>query len=36
MRVKINRNVCGAHLAFCERCLGQFWYPGMNVTASKN
>jgi len=24
MRVKINRNVCDAHLAFCERCLGQF------------
>jgi hypothetical protein len=24
MRVKINRNVCTAHLAFCERCLGQF------------
>src|SRR5215475_14340516 len=24
MRVKINRNVCSAHLAFCERCLGQF------------
>ncbi len=24
MRVKINRNVCPAHLAFCERCLGQF------------
>jgi hypothetical protein len=28
MRVKINRNVCPAHLAFCERCLGQFMkYP---------
>jgi hypothetical protein len=28
MRVKINRNVCDAHLAFCERCLGQFLkYP---------
>jgi hypothetical protein len=28
MRVKINRNVCPAHLAFCERCLGQFLkYP---------
>jgi hypothetical protein len=28
MRVKINRNVCSAHLAFCERCLGQFLkYP---------
>ena len=28
MRVKINRNLCGAHLAFCERCLGQFLkYP---------
>ena len=24
MRVKINRNVCPAQLAFCERCLGQF------------
>lgn len=24
MRVKINRDVCPAHLAFCERCLGQF------------
>ncbi|NJL95118.1 MAG: hypothetical protein HC915_16065 [Anaerolineae bacterium] len=24
MRVKINRDVCGAHLAFCERCLGRF------------
>lgn len=24
MRVKINRNVCPAHLAFCERCLGRF------------
>lgn len=24
MHVKINRNVCSAHLAFCERCLGQF------------
>jgi hypothetical protein len=28
MRVKLNRNVCSAHLAFCERCLGQFLkYP---------
>jgi hypothetical protein len=28
MRVKINRNLCSAHLAFCERCLGQFLkYP---------
>lgn len=24
MRVKINRDVCPAHLAFCERCFGQF------------
>jgi hypothetical protein len=24
MYVKINRNVCPAHLAFCERCLGKF------------
>ncbi|HLY25524.1 MAG TPA: hypothetical protein VKQ72_04235 [Aggregatilineales bacterium] len=24
MYVKINRNVCDAQLAFCERCLGQF------------
>lgn len=24
MYVKINRNVCPAHLAFCERCLGRF------------
>ncbi len=24
MYVKINRNVCPAHLAYCERCLGQF------------
>lgn len=24
MRVRINRNVCPAHLAFCERCLGRF------------
>lgn len=24
MYVKINRDVCDAHLAFCERCLGQF------------
>jgi hypothetical protein len=24
MKVKINRDVCPAHLAFCERCLGQF------------
>jgi hypothetical protein len=28
MRVKINRDLCQAHLAFCERCLGQFLkYP---------
>lgn len=28
MYVKINRNVCPAHLAFCERCLGRFLqYP---------
>ena len=28
MRVKINRNVCPAQLAFCERCLGRFLlYP---------
>ncbi len=28
MYVKINRNVCPSHLAFCERCLGQFLkYP---------
>jgi hypothetical protein len=28
MRVKINRNTCTSHLAFCERCLGQFLkYP---------
>ena len=28
MRVKINRNTCDAHLAYCERCLGQFLkYP---------
>ncbi len=24
MRVKINRNVCDAQLAFCEQCLGKF------------
>ncbi len=24
MKVKINRNVCPAHLAFCEQCLGKF------------
>ncbi len=24
MRVKINRDVCPAHLAFCEQCLGRF------------
>ncbi len=24
MRVKINRDTCSAHLAFCERCLGKF------------
>jgi len=28
MRVKINRDVCPAQLAFCERCLGRFLlYP---------
>lgn len=28
MRVKVNRDLCDAHLAFCERCLGQFLkYP---------
>ena len=28
MRVKINRDVCPAQLAFCERCLGHFlMYP---------
>ncbi|MBZ0307710.1 MAG: hypothetical protein K8I82_16705 [Anaerolineae bacterium] len=28
MKVTINRDVCPAHLAFCERCLGQFLkYP---------
>jgi hypothetical protein len=28
MYVKINRNVCPSHLAFCERCLGRFLqYP---------
>jgi hypothetical protein len=28
MYVKINRDVCPAQLAFCERCLGQFLeYP---------
>lgn len=28
MRVKINRDVCPAQLAFCERCLGKFLkYP---------
>jgi len=28
MRVKINRNVCSAQLALCERCLGRFLlYP---------
>lgn len=28
MRVKINRDMCDAHLAFCERCLGRFLqYP---------
>ena len=28
MRVKINRNLCPAQLAICERCLGQFLeYP---------
>src|SRR5689334_15099494 len=28
MHVKIKRNVCPAHLAFCERCLGRFLrYP---------
>jgi hypothetical protein len=24
MRVKINRNACGHHIAKCERCLGRF------------
>ena len=24
MRVKINRDVCPAHLSFCEQCLGKF------------
>ena len=24
MYVKINRDHCGAHLAFCERCFGKF------------
>lgn len=24
MRVKIDRDVCPAHLAFCEKCLGKF------------
>lgn len=24
MRVKINRDICPAHIAFCERCLGKF------------
>ena len=24
MRVKINRDVCPAQLAFCEQCLGKF------------
>jgi hypothetical protein len=24
MRVNIDRNVCPAHLAFCEQCLGKF------------
>lgn len=24
MYVRINRDVCPAHLALCERCLGQF------------
>ncbi len=24
MRVKINRDVCTAQLAFCEQCLGKF------------
>lgn len=28
MFVKINRDSCGAHLAYCERCLGRFLqYP---------
>ncbi|RMF82625.1 MAG: hypothetical protein D6737_01150 [Chloroflexi bacterium] len=28
MRVKVNRNLCDKHLAFCERCLGRFLkYP---------
>lgn len=24
MRVKVNRDLCSAHLAFCERCMGKF------------
>ena len=24
MRVKLNRNLCDANLAYCERCLGKF------------
>jgi hypothetical protein len=24
MRVKIDRGLCPAHLAFCEQCLGKF------------
>lgn len=24
MRVKVDRNVCDAQLAFCEQCLGKF------------
>ena len=24
MRVKVNRDVCPAQLAFCERCFGKF------------
>lgn len=24
MYVKINRDVCGHHIAICERCLGKF------------
>lgn len=28
MYVKINRNACPSHLAFCERCFGRFLqYP---------
>ena len=24
MKVKLNRNLCDANLAYCERCLGKF------------